>query len=50
MIGSSRYYGLAAEKSEVLIGYSFRSRKAMEKLGADGRPRRNVISRIGRKP
>ena len=95
MIGSSRYYDLDAEKSEIIIGYTFlsrshwggsfnremkalmldhafrfvkvvlfhvgenniRSRMAMEKiggvlsgslekLGADGRPRRNVIYRI----
>jgi N-acetyltransferase len=97
MIGSSRFYDLDAEKSEVVIGYSFlsrvcwggsfnremktlmlehafrfvnavvfhvgehniRSRRAMEKiggvlsgslekLGADGRPRRNVVYRIAR--
>jgi len=98
MVGSSRYYDLAPEKSEIIIGYTFlsralwggsfnrelkalmldhafrfvsavvfhvgehniRSRKAMEKiggvlsgslekLGPDGRPRRNVVYRIEKK-
>jgi RimJ/RimL family protein N-acetyltransferase len=97
MIGSSRFYDLDVQKSEIIIGYTFlsrdcwggsfnremktlmlghafrfvkavifhvgenniRSRKAMEKiggvlsgslekLGPDGRPRRNVVYRIAR--